>query len=113
MEKPGPRRAACNIQTSSTEQMQAGKEEEEEKSQERLHTSSTGEMQKEEEGKRRASHEGSFCNILNWVNSEYLLAWEAVKKRIFYGQAGQKGWVTHPPPTLQSAFRDFLVYIQP
>ena len=59
MEKPGPRRAACNIQTSSTEQMQAGKEEEE-KSQERLHTSSTGEMQKEEEGKRRASHEGSF-----------------------------------------------------
>ena len=43
MEKPGPRRAACNIQTSSTEQMQAGKEEEE-KSQERLHTSSTGEM---------------------------------------------------------------------
>ena len=63
MEKPGPRRAACNIQTSSTEQMQAGKEEEEEeKSQERLqvHTSSTGEMQKEDEGKRRASHEGSF-----------------------------------------------------
>ena len=59
MEKPGPRRAACNIQTSSTEQMQAGKEEEE-KSQERLHSSSTGEMQKEEEGKRRASHEGSF-----------------------------------------------------
>ena len=63
MEKPGPRRAACNIQTSSTEQIQAGKKEEEEKSQERLHTSSTGEMQKEEEGKRRASHEGSFCNI--------------------------------------------------
>ena len=63
MEKPSPRRAACNIQTSSTEQMQAGKEEEEEeKSQERLqvHTSSTGEMQKEDEGKRRASHEGSF-----------------------------------------------------
>ena len=60
MEKPGPRRAACNIQTSSTEQMQAGKEEEEEKSQERLHTSSTGEMQEEEEGKRMASHEGSF-----------------------------------------------------
>ena len=59
MEKPGPRRAACNIQTSSTEQMQAGKEEEE-KSQERLHTSSTGEMQKEEEAKRRASHEGRF-----------------------------------------------------
>ena len=59
MEKPGPRRAACNIQTSSTEQMQAGKEEEE-KSQERLHNSSTGEMQKEDEGKRRASHEGSF-----------------------------------------------------
>ena len=59
MEKPGPRRAACNIQTSSAEQMQAGKEEEE-KSQERLHTSSTGEMQEEEEGKRRASHEGSF-----------------------------------------------------
>ena len=107
MEKPGPRRAACNIQTSSTEQMQAGKEEEEEKSQERLHTSSTGEMQKEEEGERRASHEGSFCNILNWVNSEYL------RIRIFYGQADQKGWVTHPPPTLQSAFRDFLVYIQP
>ena len=107
MEKPGPRRAACNIQTSSTEQMQAGKEEEEEKSQERLHTSSTGEMQKEEEGKRRASHEGSFCNILNWVNSEYL------RIRIFYGQADQKGWANHPPPTLQSAFRDFLVYIQP
>ena len=63
MEKPGPRRAACNIQTSSTEQMQAGKEEEEEeeeKSQERLHTSLTGEMQKEEEGKRRASHQGRF-----------------------------------------------------
>ena len=59
MEKPGPRRAACNIQTSSTELMQADKEEEE-KSQERLHTSSTGEMQKEEEGKWRASHEGSF-----------------------------------------------------
>ena len=59
MEKPGPRRAACNIQTSSTEQMQAGKEEEE-KSQERLHTSSTGEMQKGEEAKRRASHEGRF-----------------------------------------------------
>ena len=62
MEKPGPRRAACNIQTSSTEQMQAGKEEEEEeeKSQERLHTSLTGEMQKEAEGKRRASHQGRF-----------------------------------------------------
>ena len=59
--------------------MQAGKEEEE-KSQERLHASSTGELQKEEEGKRGASQEGSFCNVLNWVNSEYLLAWEVAKK---------------------------------
>ena len=90
MEKPGPRRAACNIQTSSTEQMQAGKEEEEEeeeKSQERLHTSSTGEMQKEE-GKMRASHEGSFCNILNWMKSEYLLAWESVKKTNIFEYRG-------------------------
>ena len=88
MEKPGPRRAACNIQTSSTEQMQAGKEEEEEKSQERVHTSSAGEMQKEEEGKRRASHEGSFCNILNWMKSEYLLAWESVKKTNIFEYRG-------------------------
>ena len=65
MEKPGPRRAACNIQTSSTEQMQAGKEEEEEKSQERLHTSSTGEMQKRRRGKggrpiRAGFEQGTF-----------------------------------------------------